>query len=116
MKKILLLLVVGVLVAGSMTTAFAAPGFMMWGDNTQFDMRTATLEERIDFMEEQVLKGYLTQDDANWMIDRMKAQEEAGFVRGNGRGYGMGYGRGFASCHGNGSGFGQSNFSNQWGQ
>ncbi|MCD4712700.1 MAG: hypothetical protein K8R73_05395 [Clostridiales bacterium] len=100
MKKILLLLVVGVLVVGSMTTAFAAPGYMMWGNDTDFDMRTATLEERIDFMQEQVDKGYLTQEDADWMINRMKAQEEAGFVRGTGRGFG----RGFGACHGNGWG------------
>lgn len=114
MKKILLLLVVGVLIVGSMTTAFAAPGFMMWGNDSDFDMRTATLEERIDFMQEQVDKGYLTQEDADWMIDRMKAQEEAGFVRGTGRGYGGGFGRGFGACHGNG--YGQSNSSNPWGQ
>lgn len=96
MKKILLLLVVGVLLVGSMTTAFAVPGFMMRGNGSEFNMRTATLEERIAFMEEQVEKGYLTEEDANWMIDRMKAQEESGITRG----FGKGYGRGFGSCHG----------------
>jgi hypothetical protein len=109
MKKILLLLVVGVLVVGSMTTAFAVPGFMMRGNDTEFDMRTATLEDRIAFMEEQVEKGYLTSEDADWMIERMKAREESGFS-------GKGFGRGYGSCHGNRNGLGQSNSSNPWGQ